>query len=184
MEKSNLDIIRALLGIEVKKKMKFATTKLIDGTTIETADENFVVGSVVYVVGEDGSKSLAPAGVHQTETAQIEVDTNGVILNITEKQALEEETNTGDTPIAEEVIIEIVEKVIEEKMVKVKETMELFVNELQSIKEDLGKMKNKYEAFSNQPAAQPLKSIFSDIKGDDVDRKLNFIKNYKKDFIK
>lgn len=182
MEKSNLDIIRTLLGLEVKKNLKFATGTLVDGTKIETPDETFTVGSVVYVVNQDGSKSLAPAGVHQTETAQIEVGNDGMIVSITDKQALQEEkVFEEEKPIAEEVIIEIVEKVIEEKMGKIKETLELFVSELEAVKSEMGKMKNKYEAFSKQPAAEPVKSIFTKDTEDIADRRMNFLKNHKKE---
>ena len=182
MEKSNLDIIRALLGLEVKKNFKFASATLIDGTKVETSEgQELVEGSTLYVVNEDGSKSLAPVGVHQTETAQIEVGNDGMIVSITEKEALEEETITEEKPIAEEVIIEIVEKVIEEKMGKVKETIELFISELEAVKSEMGKMKNKYEAFTKQPAAEPVKSIFTEEKTDIADRRLNFLKNHKKE---
>jgi len=100
----------------------------------------------------------------------------------------EEETIESIEENLPEAVEQMVEKIIEEvvddykeELRKVKETMSLFVSEMESMKAEMGKMKNKYEAFSKQPAAEPVRSIFTKDSEDIADRRMNFIQNYKKD---
>jgi len=198
MDIGKLDVIRTILGLKpilhTFNEQKFATATLIDGTKVETAEgQELVVGSTLYVVAEDGSKQLAPVGAHQTETAEIVVDSNGQILTITEKQALEEvEIEVGEKKEEEAPadIVDLIEKIVEEKVgdfKKVKEAMEMIVNEVQLLKEDLGKMKNKYSEFENTPAAEPVsRSIFGAMKDteDVVEKRLQMIKKHTELFAK
>jgi hypothetical protein len=197
MDKSKLDIIRTILGlkplIHTFSEEKFATATLIDGTKVETAEgQELVVGSTLYVVAEDGTKQLAPVGTHQTENAEIVVDTNGQILTITEKAALEEvEIEVGEKEGEKEAdLVDLVKKIIEENygdFNKVKEAMEMMLNEVQLLKEDLGKMKNKYSEFENTPAAEPVsRSIFGAMKEteDVVEKRLQMIKKHTELFAK
>jgi len=198
MDIGKLDVIRTILGLKpilhTFNEQKFATATLIDGTKVETAEgQELVVGSTLYVVAEDGSKQLAPVGAHQTETAEIVVDSNGQILTITEIQALEEvEIEVGEKKEEEAPadIVDLIEKIVEEKVgdfKKVKEAMEMIVNEVQLLKEDLGKMKNKYSEFENTPAAEPVsRSIFGAMKDteDVVEKRLQMIKKHTELFAK
>jgi hypothetical protein len=198
MDIGKLDVIRTILGLKpilhTFNEQKFATATLIDGTKVETAEgQELVVGSTLYVVAEDGSKQLAPVGAHQTENAEIVVDSNGQILTITEKQALEEvEIEVGEKKEEEAPadIVDLVKKIIEENygdFKKVKEAMEMMLNEVQLLKEDLGKMKNKYSEFENTPAAEPVsRSIFGAMKDteDVVEKRLQMIKKHTELFAK
>lgn len=197
MDKSKLDIIRTILGLKpllhTFSEEKFATATLIDGTKVETAEgQELVVGSTLYVVAEDGTKQLAPVGTHQTDTAEIVVDSNGQILTITEKAALEEvEIEVGEKEKEGEAdLVDLVKKIIEENygdFRKIKEAMEMMLNEVQLLKEDLGKMKNKYSEFENTPAAEPVsRSIFGAMKEteDVVEKRLQMIKKHTELFAK
>lgn len=199
MDKSKLDIIRTILGLKpllhTFSEEKFATATLIDGTKVETAEgQELAVGSTLYVVAEDGTKQLAPVGTHQTENAEIVVDSNGQILTITEKAALEEvEIEVGEKEKEKQTpsdLVDLVKKIIEENygdFGKVKEAMEMMLNEVQLLKEDLGKMKNKYSEFENTPAAEPVsRSIFGAMKEteDVVEKRLQMIKKHTELFAK
>lgn len=197
MDKSKLDIIRTILGLKpllhTFSEEKFATATLIDGTKVETAEgQELVVGSTLYVVAEDGTKQLAPVGTHQTENAEIVVDSNGQILTITERAALEEvEIEVGEKEKEGEAdLVDLVKKIIEENygdFGKIKEAMEMMLNEVQLLKEDLGKMKNKYSEFENTPAAEPVsRSIFGAMKEteDVVEKRLQMIKKHTELFAK
>ena len=198
MDIGKLDVIRTILGLKpilhTFNEQKFATATLIDGTKVETAEgQELVVGSTLYVLAEDVSKQLAPVGAHQTENAEIVVDSNGQILTITEKQALEEvEIEVGEKKEEEAPadIVDLVKKIIEENygdFKKVKEAMEMMLNEVQLLKEDLGKMKNKYSEFENTPAAEPVsRSIFGAMKDteDVVEKRLQMIKKHTELFAK
>lgn len=73
-----LNQVKEVLGMEIKME----TVKLIDGITIVEV-EKLEPGFEAYIIAEDGSKTLAPAGEHTLEDGRyIEVDANGVIMEV------------------------------------------------------------------------------------------------------
>lgn len=183
---NKLNQIRTLLGLKPVVE-KFASATLVDGTKVETAEgQELVVGSTLYVVAEDGSKQLAPAGVHNTETAEIEVDTNGQILRVSEKTSLAEvETEKPEVEVPVEVIKDIVKEIIDEEMGKVRTSMEILMTELESVKAELGKTKEKYNEFSKTPAASPLKTTFNETPASldkNLEDRLKVLTKYKETF--
>ena len=86
--KLKLNQVREVLGIEVK----FETAKLIDGVTV-LEYEKLEPGFEAYILAEDGSKVLAPAGEHMLEDGitKIEVDESGIIMEVSREDAEVEE---------------------------------------------------------------------------------------------
>lgn len=182
---NKLNQIRTLLGLKPVIE-SFATATLINGTKVETAEgQELVKGSTLYVVAEDGSKQLAPEGIHNTETNEIEVDGNGQILRVSEKTSLAEvETEKPEVQVPVEVIKDIVKEIVDEEMGKVKTSMEILMTELESVRTELGKTKEKYNEFSKTPAAEPLKTIFNDetrTGNDLIDNRFKILQKYKTD---
>lgn len=114
-----LDRIMVKLGMaEEPKAVELAQVKTEDGQAIFEAD-TFAVGEAVFIVTEDG-KIPAPAGEFALEDGNIiEVDENGVIVEIAKKEAeieeeITEEVVAEDMPMKEE---------IKEEMMKPKRTV-------------------------------------------------------------
>ena len=95
---SILDRIMVKLGINEPVAVELEQVKTEDGQAIFEAD-TFAVGEAVFIVTEDG-KIPAPAGEFALEDGNIvEVDENGVIVEIAKKEA----------EVAEEEVVEEVE---------------------------------------------------------------------------
>jgi hypothetical protein len=161
--RKKLNQIKVVLGLEVK----LASEKLIDGVTIVEA-ENFEPGFPLFVVNEDGTKSPAPAGIHETESGlKVEVDAEGKIVKAEAKEveapaaeeapevevevkaAAEDVVPANETP-AEEAKAQ---QAINEVMKKVVMAMEDLAKDVADIKTEMASMKAKYEKFSKEPGA-------------------------------
>lgn len=95
---SILDRIMVKLGINEPVAVELEQVKTEDGQAIFEAD-TFAVGEAVFIVTEDG-KIPAPAGEFALEDGNIvEVDENGVIVEIAKKES----------EVAEEEVVEEVE---------------------------------------------------------------------------
>jgi uncharacterized protein YuzE len=172
--KLKLNQVREVLGMEIKLEI----VKLMDGTTVEV--EKFEPGFPAYIVSEDGSKVLAPAGEHTLEDGTtIELDENGLIVEIeaAEAEDVAEETTVEvsgaktkkmeempeaakvDVAMVEEAIIAKVEEKVAEKMKAIFEAVEEVAKEVASVKEEMGAMKSKMEKFSKAPAANPIPKV-------------------------
>jgi hypothetical protein len=159
--KEKFNQIKAILGIDVK----LASEKLVDGTILEA--EEFEVGYPLFVVNEDSTKSPAPAGIHETESGKlVEVDEAGTIVSISEKESeveveaeveetveVEMESIIGDVVPEVEVEAGGVPVIIQEALKDLVMAVESITKEVETIKEEMGKMKEKYEAFSKTPGA-------------------------------
>jgi transcriptional regulator of heat shock response len=137
-----LNQVKEVLGMEIK----FETIKLVDGiTTIEV--EKLEPGFEAYIVAEDGSKTLAPAGEHTLEDGRyIEVDENGVIMEVSTPEEEVEDTTVEvagskkfedapiDAPVMDVAMAELIEtkcaEVAEEKVAeKIEELAKKFAEE-------------------------------------------------------
>jgi len=103
-----LDRIMVKLGIAEPVAVELEQVKTEDGQAIFEAD-TFAVGEAVFIVTEDG-KIPAPAGEFALEDGNIvEVDENGVIVEIAKKEAevseeeIVEEVEAEDMPMKEEI---------------------------------------------------------------------------------
>lgn len=166
--------IRVLLGVEEEVAVKMASATLVDGTQVEVEGE-FEVGKPLFVVTEEGNIA-APAGVHQTsDNMLVTVDESGVIVSIEEvapeaaeeaeeevKVEMEEEkpeeemTEEEKELMEEEVEVEMEEKE-EEMIVKIVEAMKPYFEEIKELKEQVIEMEGKFQKFSKEPAAKPIK---------------------------
>ena len=114
-----LDRIMVKLGIAEPVAVALEQVKTEDGQAIFEAD-TFAVGEAVFIVTEDG-KIPAPAGEFALEDGNIvEVDENGVIVEIAKKEA-----EVAEEEVIEEVVAEddIMKEEIKEEMAKPKKTV-------------------------------------------------------------
>jgi len=162
--------IRVLLGVEepVTEKVELANAKLVDGTEV-SVEGDFEVGKTLSVVTEEGSIP-APAGVHQTtDNMLVTVDEAGIITQIEEisDEAQEEEEKEEMEENKEEVAMEEEPKeemeeeekveMEEEMIVKIVDAMKPYFEEIKEMQKEVEEMKAKFQKFSKEPAAKPVK---------------------------
>jgi hypothetical protein len=157
--------IKVLLGIE-----KFeATANLADGTPVHV-DTDFEVGATLHVVQEDGTFVPAPEGEHLLEDGRkLYVDAAGVITAI-EEESTEEEAAPAEAPVAEETLEEVVVEdvpetiapVTEEIVAAVVEAIAPVLEEVEALKAQLEALSGKFQKFSNEPAATPVRNNFKE----------------------
>lgn len=143
--------IKDVLGLSFKKE-SFASTSLTDGTEVtNNLDSEFMIGQVLYVVGES-TLTPAPAGTHETrEGWKITVDSESVIVSIEGTDAVAEDETTTET--TEENMSEESEAIVEETAVDVKDEVIAevidallpLVEEVKALAEEMKKMKTKME---------------------------------------
>jgi hypothetical protein len=97
--KDTLEKIKTLLSIDNKesKEVKmYAEMILDDGRVVATEDEQFMIGSEVFVVNDDGEASPLSAGTYKMEDgSEMTIDDNGKILDLGEEKEAEE-VEAGD----------------------------------------------------------------------------------------
>ena len=145
-----LEKIKVLLGLQVK----FSSDKLVDGTVLEA--EDFIVGAPLFVVNEDGTKTPAPAGSHETESGKtIEVDEAGIITAISEK-GIETEAEPVEEAVEETEMSEVELATEEDKSAMIDGLFTAFeemAKKISQMEAEMASMKEKYEAFSKLPGA-------------------------------
>ena len=103
--KDTLEKIKTLLSIDNKesKEVKmYAEMILDDGRVVATEDEQFMIGSEVFVVNDDGEASALSAGSYTMEDgAKLTIDDNGKILDMGEEK--EDEDVEADKEDKEEM---------------------------------------------------------------------------------
>jgi hypothetical protein len=166
--------IRVLLGVEETVEVAMAAATLVDGTQVEV-EGDFEVGKPLFVVTEEGNIP-APAGVHQTtDNLLVTVDESGAISQIEEvapeaqeeekKEEAMEEENKEEVALEEEKDEEEMEEEVEEDMsddneemiVRIVEAMKPYFEEIKELKEKVVEMEGKFQKFSKEPAAKPIK---------------------------
>lgn len=133
--KDTLEKIKTLLSIDNKesKEVKmYAEMILEDGRVVATEDEQFMIGSEVFVVNDDGEASALAAGTYKMEDgAELTIDDNGKILDMGEEKEAEEVEAEDKEEMAESEEVdlkksyaELLKRVDElEKMIYKKEDM-------------------------------------------------------------
>ena len=114
-----------------KQKFVSATTK--DGVVVNSDAEMLEVGVEVYVLGEDGTKTPAPDGVHELDNGMTITVAEGKITEISE--ASSEESLDAET-------VEVIQKAMESKLAAMQADFE-------------SKLAALEVKFSNQPAGEP-----------------------------
>ena len=184
--KDTLEKIKTLLSIDNKesKEVKmYAEMILDDGRVVATEDEQFMIGSEVFVVNDDGEASPLTAGSYTMEDgAKLTIDDNGKILDMgEEKEAEEVEAEDEDKEeMQEEVedmdlkqsfnelakrVDELEKKIYKEEMseetveeeveeAKEEEKVEMSKDMVTSLVEEIEHLKTKLSEMEEQPGAE------------------------------
>ena len=104
--KDTLEKIKTLLSIDNKEESKevkmYAEMILDDGRVVATEDEQFMIGSEVFVVNDDGEASALSAGSYTMEDgAKLTIDDNGKILDMGEEKEAEDVEATEEEEMAD-----------------------------------------------------------------------------------
>jgi hypothetical protein len=153
-EKSILNKVRTLLGMEVKLEMM----KLIDGTTVLEA-EMFEANNEVFIITEDEQRIPLPIGEYELENALILVVVEeGIISEVkeatTEEEVAEPEAEAEVEVEAEKSVNPIAKKVIESVS---KETF--FSAEIEELKKEIEELKTQLSAQTNEVATEEVAPV-------------------------
>jgi len=92
--KDTLEKIKTLLSIDTKESKEtkmYAEMILDDGRVLATEDDQFMIGSVVMVVGDDGETSKLSAGTYtMSDGAKLTIDEDSKILDMGEEKEAED----------------------------------------------------------------------------------------------
>ena len=146
-EKSILNKVRTLLGLEVKLE----TMKLSDGVSMLEADV-FEAGQPVFILTEDEQRIPVPVGEYELEDMRIlVVIEEGVIAEIREAAQVEEEVVEEAPAVEEEVeaATETAPKKVIESIVK-----ESFFSEIEALKKENEELKAKLSAQTPEVAEE------------------------------
>ena len=152
-EKSILNKVRTLLGLEVKLE----TMKLSDGVSMLEA-ESFEAGQPVFILTEDEQRIPLPIGEYELEDMRIlVVIEEGVIADVREaaepEVEVEVEAPEAEAPAVEEEVAASTEapqaKKIVESIVK-----ESFFSEIEALKKENEELKAKLSAQTTEVAEE------------------------------
>ena len=144
---------------EVVAEETFATATLADGTEVKV-DGEFEEGKACFVETEEGDIPL-PSGKHQmADDTLITIDESGKIVAIEEVAAeevteaveeveMEEDKKEEEAMEEEEVEVSMAEEVVE--------MLKPYFEEISDLKKKVEEMEGKFQAFSAEPAAKPIK---------------------------
>ena len=148
-EKSILNKVRTLLGLEVKLE----TMKLSDGVSMLEA-ESFEAGQPVFILTEDEQRIALPVGEYELEDMRVlVVIEEGVIAEV--REAAEPEVEVEEAPAVEEEVEAATEteapqaKKIVESIVK-----ESFFSEMEALKKENEELKAKLSAQTTEVAEE------------------------------
>ena len=152
-EKSILNKVRTLLGLEVKLE----TMKLSDGVSMLEA-ESFEAGQPVFILTEDEQRIPLPVGEYELEDMRVlVVIEEGVIADVREaaepEVEVEVEAPEAEAPAVEEEVAASTEapqaKKIVESIVK-----ESFFSEIEALKKENEELKAKLSAQTTEVAEE------------------------------
>ena len=147
-EKSILNKVRTLLGLEVKLE----TMKLSDGVSMLEADA-FEAGQPVFILTEDEQRIPVPVGEYELEDMRIlVVIEEGVIAEVREAAQVEEEVEV-EAPAVEEEVEATTETAAPKKTIEsiVKES---FFSEIETLKKENEELKAKLSAQTPEVAEE------------------------------
>ena len=183
---STLEKIKTLLSSnkeESKETKMYAEMILDDGRVLATEDEQFMIGSVVMVVGDDGETSKLSAGTYtMSDGAKLTIDDDSKIVdmgeekeaeeveNEEEKEEMQEEADVADWKGMEKRIKNLedaiadlkadkeslsveTEEVVEEE-VKEDEKVEMSKDMVNSLVEEVEHLKAKIIELEKEPGAE------------------------------
>ena len=148
-EKSILNKVRTLLGLEVKLE----TMKLSDGVSMLEA-EMFEAGQPVFILTEDEQRIPVPVGEYELEDMRIlVVIEEGVIAEVREAAEVEEEVEV-EAPAVEEEVEAATETAPQAKKVIESIVKESFFSEIEALKKENEELKAKLSAQTPEVAEE------------------------------
>ena len=181
---STLEKIKTLLSSnneESKETKMYAEMILDDGRVLATEDEQFMIGSVVMVVGDDGETSKLSAGTYtMSDGAKLTIDDDSKIVDMgeekeaedveAEKEEMQEEADVADWEGMEKRIKNLedaiadlkadkeslsveTEEVVEEEVTE-DEKVEMSKDMVNSLVEEVEHLKAKIVELEKEPGAE------------------------------
>ena len=148
-EKSILNKVRTLLGLEVKLE----TMLLSDGVSMLEADV-FEAGQPVFILTEDEQRIPVPVGEYELEDMRIlVVIEEGVIAEVREAAEVEEEVEV-EAPAVEEEVEAATETAPQAKKVIESIVKESFFSEIEALKKENEELKAKLSAQTPEVAEE------------------------------
>ena len=148
-EKSILNKVRTLLGLEVKLE----TMKLSDGVSMLEA-EMLEAGQPVFILTEDEQRIPVPVGEYELEDMRIlVVIEEGVIAEVREAAEVEEEVEV-EAPAVEEEVEAATETAPQAKKVIESIVKESFFSEIEALKKENEELKAKLSAQTTEVAEE------------------------------
>lgn len=148
-EKSILNKVRTLLGLEVKLE----TMKLSDGVSMLEA-ESFEAGQPVFILTEDEQRIALPIGEYELEDMRVlVVIEEGVIAEVREAAEVEEEVEV-ETPAVEEEVEAATETAPQAKKIVESIVKESFFSEIEALKKENEELKAKLSAQTTEVAEE------------------------------
>jgi hypothetical protein len=148
-EKSILNKVRTLLGLEVKLE----TMRLSDGVSMLEADV-FEAGQPVFILTEDEQRIPVPVGEYELEDMRIlVVIEEGVIAEVREAAEVEEEVEV-EAPAVEEEVEAATETAPQAKKVIESIVKESFFSEIEALKKENEELKAKLSAQTPEVAEE------------------------------
>ena len=105
--------IKIALGLEeeVKEVTLAFEAKLVDGTIIVSEADELAVGAVLNILSEDGEQTPLPEGTYELEDgAKFTVDAEGLVTEVAEAEAEEEEVEATEEELSPEETTEEITK--------------------------------------------------------------------------
>jgi hypothetical protein len=148
-EKSILNKVRTLLGLEVKLE----TMRLSDGVSMLEADA-FEAGQPVFILTEDEQRIPVPVGEYELEDMRIlVVIEEGVIAEVREAAEVEEEVEV-EAPEVEEEVEAATETAPQAKKIVESIVKESFFSEIEALKKENEELKAKLSAQTTEVAEE------------------------------
>lgn len=156
--KQHFNLVEA---VPTPETQTFAEASLVDGTKVSNDEgADFAIGQTLFVTTEDGSKVIAPVGLHTTESGiAIDVDAEGKIVGIHHPDAepegslaIAQEQQAAAEPVAMEE-----EGVYEEKP-EIGDIIEAVIDavkpEIEMLKQKMADMEEQMKKVFSAPASE------------------------------
>lgn len=158
-EKSILNKVRTLLGLEVKLE----TMRLSDGVSMLEA-ESFEAGQPVFILTEDEQRIPLPIGEYELEDMRIlVVIEEGVIADVREaaepEVEVEIEAPESEAPMVEEEVAASTESAPQAKKIIESIVKESFFSEIEALKKENEELKAKLSAQTNEVAGEEIAPV-------------------------
>lgn len=156
--KQHFNLVEA---VPTPETQTFAEASLVDGTKVSNDEgADFAIGQTLFVTTEDGSKVIAPVGLHTTESGiAIDVDAEGKIVGIHHPDAEPE----GSLAIAQEQQaaaepVAMQEEGVYEEKPEIGDIIEAVIDavkpEIEMLKQKMADMEEQMKKVFSAPASE------------------------------